>query len=153
MRGVPISAALAVAAALTPTRTTAAPARWVELVSAQPVGETIERLSWSAGGYGVTVAGAIDYREILGKTKAAIRPNVVLELSRRAWAALVAGLEPAALAEFPFRVQVREHEDGSTVVTYRLPSSAFEGYDGEALRELGLKLDSKLEAIVRAATR
>jgi uncharacterized protein (DUF302 family) len=125
----------------------------IEQLSSRSVEETVERIVWATGSYGITVVNAFDYRAILKKIKRETPPSVVVELLRREWTEAIVNLAPSAALELPLRVHVYQRADGATVVSYRRPSAALSACGNTELSEFGLTLDAKLAAVVQTATR
>jgi uncharacterized protein (DUF302 family) len=132
----------------------AAPARGgdrVEQSSERGFEDTVERLEWVLGGYGVTTVAALDYQQIFKNDHPGPRA-ATLEVMRREWAKALLSEDPALGAVLPVRIYVFERPGGPTVVSYERIAASLEGHPREPVRAFGRRLDDKLRAIVSQAT-
>ncbi len=109
----------------------------LDAVSNKPFDETVRRLRYSFGGYGMTVVAALDYQQILKQMKAETGRGVVFEVLRRPWAKDILEHAPAAGLAMPLRVYVHERADEKVVVSYYRPSAMLGVHAGNGLRGLG----------------
>jgi len=77
--------------------------------------------------------------------------NAVLMVFRNDYAVRMLAASVPAGIEAPLRIYVAESADGTTTVTYRMPSAVFAPYGSDALDRMARELDSVLEKIVKDA--
>lgn len=78
--------------------------------------------------------------------------NIVLMVFRNDYAVRMLEASVAAGIEAPLRIYVTEQVDGSTRVSYPLPSAVFRPYGDARIDAMAQELDPVFERIVRDAT-
>ncbi len=78
--------------------------------------------------------------------------NAVLMVFRPDYAVRMLEASVPAGIEAPLRIYVTENADGSTSISYPLPSAVFKPYGNSRLDEMARELDPILDKIVRDAT-
>lgn len=81
-----------------------------------------------------------------------IAGNAVLMVFRNDYAVRMLKASVAAGIEAPLRLYITENADGSTTLTYRMPSAVFAPYRNSDLDEMAKELDEIFRNIVRDAT-
>lgn len=79
--------------------------------------------------------------------------NLVLMVFRNDYAVRMLEASVAAGIEAPLRLYLTENSDGSTSLTYRLPSAVFAPYGNPELDSMARELDGIFDAIVTEAAR
>jgi len=79
--------------------------------------------------------------------------NLVLMVFRNDYAVRMLNASVAAGIEAPLRLYLTENSDGTSSLTYRLPSTVFAPYGNRDLDALAKELDAVFEAIGADATR
>jgi uncharacterized protein (DUF302 family) len=113
--------------------------------------DTVTRLQWAFGGYGLTTVIAIVFQQLLTKIKVHTGRAAIFEIMRRDWAKTLLHEDAALGWILPLRVYVFEQSDGKTMVSYARPSALLEDHQSDVLRALGRQLDQKLHAVVTQA--
>lgn len=99
----------------------------------------------------VTQAGPTDAAKARGIT---IPGNRVIGLFNNVYAVRILGLSTAAMIEAPIRVYVTEEPDGTTLLSYKIPSHVFAPYTEDAGADLtaaALELDALFAAVATQA--
>lgn len=79
--------------------------------------------------------------------------NLVLMVFRNDYAVRMLDASVAAGIEAPLRLYLTENGDGTSNLTYRLPSAVFAPYGNQELDRMAAELDQIFEAIVLEASR
>jgi len=103
----------------------------------------------AAGMNAVTRASASDGAQARG---VAIRGDAVFGVFRNDFAVRMLAANVDAGIEAPVRLHLVEEADGTSSIRYRLPSSVFGQYDGDAIKAIGRELDPIFAKIVADAT-
>ncbi len=122
----------------------------IVLESPYPFDKTVKAIEQAIRPNNMGITAKINAQANLARAGIKIRGNQIFEIFRPDYAKrifdrnLQAGIEP------PLRIYI--YEDGNkTFVVYRKPSSIFKPYDDPVLMDIGKKLDSILEKIIKIA--
>lgn len=124
----------------------------VDQASERNFDETVQQLQWAFGGYGLTTVTAVDYQQILKKSKVETGRAAMFEVMRGEWLKIVLQEDPALGMMLPVRVYVFEQPDAKIVVSYQRPGAMLETHEKEVIRAFGRQLDEKFRSLISQAT-
>lgn len=131
-------------------------AGWSVYETSKPYAELVDALKAAVKAEGlivVTEAGPTGAAKSRGIE---IPGNRVLGVYNNDYAVRVLNLSTAAMIEAPIRIYVTENEDGTAMLSYKMPSFVFAPYmeeGGAELASISEELDGRFEKIAQAAVK